>query len=243
MKKIILLLCFVPFIGFAQEKTIYEPDLVNRQMLNFLKIQDVSYSAVKDLLITKIETIKKETKDSLLVVDCDKYITTLNAIKFPEVKKGSLSNASPETLKNFYVNTDKFNDITIISSKKNKYWNRLSCFIRIFGKDAYLLLSTKYAGSSWIFIENVTILNGNEKLFYTIQNTDRNVSSNASVTEESTKIVDDNLFDIINKISNSETELDVRFQGSKGDKDFKLTLKEIVEIKKTLDLYNEIIKV
>lgn len=243
MKKIILLLCFVPFIGFSQEKTISEPDLVNRQMLNFLKIQDVSYSAVKDLLITKIETIKKETKDSLLVVDCDKYITTLNAIKFPEVKKGSLSNVSSESLKNFYVSTDKFNDITIISSKKNKGWNRLSAFIRIYGKDVYLLVTTKYSGKDWLFIENVTVLVDNEKLFYKVGKADRNVSPSAYVTEEITMIADDYLYNVLTKISNSVNELDIRFDGSKGEKDFKLTLKEIEDIKRTLTVYNEITKV
>lgn len=238
MKKIILLLLFSATILNAQEN---KPDLVNREMLKFLKTQDASFSPIRDLLVTRTETIKKETKDSLLIVDCNEYLLALNSIKFSDVKKGSLSNASSETIKSFYVSSDKFNDITTISSKKNKYWNRISTFIRIYGKDVYLLLTTKYSGSNWIFMESVTVLVDNEKLFYKTDKSDRNVSNTASVTEESTKIVDDNLFNIINKISKSTTELDVRFQGSKGDYDFKLTLKEIEEIRKTLSLYNELL--
>lgn len=237
-----LLLLFIPLIGFCQEKVIAKPDLANREMLKFLKIQDVSLSPMRDLLVTKAETIKKETKDSLLIVDCDKYILALNSMKFAAVKRGSLSNASAETLKNFYVSTDKFNDITIISSKKSKSWFRISTFIRIYGKDVYLLLSTKYSGSDWIFMESVTALVDNEKLFYKTEKPDRNVSKTVvSVTEESTKIVDDSLYDIIDKISNSKTELDFRFDGSKGNYDTKLTLKEIEDMKKTLLLYNELL--
>jgi hypothetical protein len=242
MKKILLLsLLFTTIVGFAQEKKANQPDLANREMLKFLKIQDVSFSPIRDLLVTKTQTIKKETKDSLLIVDCDKYILELNAMKFESVKRGSLSNASTETLKKFYVSTDKFNDITILTSKKGKYWYRISPFIRIFGKDVYLLLTTKYTGKDWIFMENVTVLLDNEKYFYTIEKTDRKVSSIAIVTEVSTKIVDDTLFSIINKISNATNEIDVRFQGSKGDYDFKLSLKEIEEIKKTLLLYKELL--
>ena len=241
MKKIILLLLLIPLIVFCQEKKVNEPDLVNRQMLNLIKTQEVSYSAVKDFMIDKLETIKKDTKDSLLIVDCDKHILKLNSIKFPDIKKGSLSNASPETLKNFYVSTDKFNDITILTSKKGKDWYRLSPFIRIFGKDVYLLLTTKYTGKDWLFIENITVLLDNEKLFYKSGKSDRNVSPNAYVTEQITMIADDNIYDILNKISNSTKEVDVRFDGSQGNKDFKLSLKEIEDIKRVLILYNELI--
>lgn len=179
MKKIILLLCFVPFITFSQV----------------------------DLLPQGI------------VVDLEK--------------------APKDLMKKFTIENDKFTDVKTIFHKKNDS-NRLRLNIYIKKEEALLFLKTSYIGKDWIFLQSITFLVDNEKIEYPLKDVKRETMYGSGISETSGIYVDENLFKALEKISNTNSDVEVRYSGDKNNFDFKINKYMKQMINETLDFYKSI---
>ncbi|OYX86817.1 MAG: hypothetical protein B7Y83_00320 [Flavobacteriales bacterium 32-34-25] len=238
MKKIILLLLFITNFSYSQNDSINKPDPVNRALLSMIKKQDVFSSEVRDLLVSKVEKIKIETKDTSLSKLCDEYITSIKKIKIPEAVEVDLSKATKEDLKKFEISNDKFNKNSNIFHKGADYV-RLTLILQIKDNKALIALRSRYTGKDWIFMNYVKFLVDDNTYDIEVKDPLRNVYT-GMVTETAVKYVDLEMLGIINKIINSNTEVNVRFLGNKGNFDFIMNKRSLTAMKEVLDLYNKI---
>ncbi|MFV8268475.1 hypothetical protein ACNQGP_00885 [Flavobacterium sp. GT2N3] len=176
MKKIILLLLFMPFIGFAQN--VNQPQFFN--------------------------------------VNLDK--------------------APKNILNKFSINEDKFTNITTIALKKNDS-RRLQFYLNINQGKASFFMQTSYYGKEWIFLNSIIFLVDNERIEYQLNNVKREVIYGSGISEITGIYVDENIFKALEKISNTTSDVEVRYVGEKNNFDFRINkyMKEM--LKETLDFY------
>lgn len=166
------------------------------------------------------------------------FIIMLPLFLFSQENKIELNNISKEKLKNFRINNDKFKDVTYLDHKKNSK-NRLYIYITVSDKKNLRFVTYQMA-NDWLFVKKVIILIDGEKYEYLFSNEKKSVLSAGTVVETSDLYVDDNFMKIIEKINNSNNDIDIRFEGEKGVRDFKLSKNEKQSFKETLELYHSL---
>lgn len=176
MKKIIMLLLFVPFVGFSQ-------------------------------------------------IDVQPQFFNINLEKAPK-----------NILNKFSIKEDKFTNITTISLKKNDS-KRLQFYINVNQGKASFFIETSYYGKEWIFLNSIIFLVDNERIEYQLNNVKREVIYGSGISEITGIYVDENIFKALEKISNTTSDVVVRYGGEKNNFDFKINKYMKQALKETLDFY------
>jgi len=237
MKKIILLLCLLPFSGFSQNQTESnldipaDPIIENKILFENYKKQIVYNSQVKDYLSNEIKRISAKTNDSLFVKSCTNYLETLKNVKTLEAVKVNLENAPKELLNKFYVDIDKFNKTVSIYHRKNM-GNQLQLSMQIYKGKAIMLLKTYFNGE-WVIL---TV--NNQKYKYSLKDTKRVMVKDYIFRNNEGNYVDADLSPMIEQIATVRGIVEVRFVGNKSNTDFILDSTAQQAIKETFYLYN-----
>jgi len=100
-----------------------------------------------------------------------------------------------------------------------------------------LYLITTYSGKEWIFMKYAQFIVDGKDYNYSFISPNRDVRSNAYVVESDALSVDENIYNLLNAIKNSKTEIDVRLLGdksfdfvlSKSDKEYLIFMLDLVE--------------
>lgn len=194
----------------------------------------------RQLKITGISQIVKQTKDSILKKEANAYLIELNEEKIvnPEALKLDVSKIPSEKLKNFNYNQDKFTGSTFFTHKKSG--NRIKLYIGCNKENVYLRFVCVYEGSEWVFIKSIVFLIDGEKFEFIPSNSSRDVinsSVGVRVKERIDEAVNENDLKLMNAIANTKNDIDVRFEGEKI-RDDKFLKKIAIHFKETLELYD-----
>ncbi len=214
---------------FGQEAVEEKPDNLNRAMFTFIKQQKIENYEVREVLISEALKIKEKTAETKLKVEIDDYIKQVSAIKMDEPIPFDINKVPKKVLKKFRVKEDKFDDVTRLTH----YWGDDMAFeIRFTLKNGMVLpiLHTRYWGNSWAFLDSVTLMCDGQKYEYTVDDGNRDVLDSGQIKEHYSQMMDEEMLSFFRKISISEEVVDVRYKGSKGYDDRKLskTIKEIL---------------
>ena len=171
------------------------------------------------------------------------FLLLIPIIGFPQENNNisfetKLHNLPKESLKNYRILYDKFEHTTNIFSKSSDGAN-IKINIKIKGNECFLRLYSFYSSDSWLFVDTIYFLINNET--YKIGNIDsstREVGTGLGIVERNYINIDEDLLNVIKKIFDSPSQIDIRFSGKERYQDFKLSKKNIAAMKETLDLYN-----
>lgn len=142
-------------------------------------------------------------------------------------------------LKGFEMIKDNAFGNTIIRSKYSEFQpNHIYILVRD-GK-ATLRFCQEYVGSDWIFFDTVVVRIGDDSYTYNVGKTDTKVSTASTVREKSNVGVSQDIFNILNKILQSEKEVTYKLTGSKGAWVKQFSKKDLKYIKATIDLFNNL---
>lgn len=150
-----------------------------------------------------------------------------------------LSKATTKDLRRFEINVDKFTKITTIGRSK-WYSGPLKLFIKISDERASLVLRTYLMDSEWVFTESIEILCGGSKYEYVFINPEREVLSGSTITEQSVIFVDEYLIKMFSDMIANPENCELRFNGSRRNRDKTVPKANISDIRETLDLFNKI---
>lgn len=232
MRHIYLIFLLFTSSLFSQE---YQPDLVNAELIKYIKSVDVQTNSVKDLLIEKVEGILLSTVDTVVIKDARSYLQILKNKNLSNSRNVNTDNIVYDK-KKFNVRKDKFTGNVFIKHKNFSNIGIIQVYIAIIKNEAYLRVVTSYKGQGWIFMDKASLLIHGKKYDYHLTEVEREVSSGAYVSEVSDQIANEDLYNIINFLSNCDEDVDVRLSGDKYD-DRKLKQKYIETIRETLELY------
>ena len=213
----------------------------------FSELVDLTIKNKND--INKLDSIKKETKS---LYDNSKSILLRNSIRDfigvlndlsdnnytakPLIKE--ISAFSNDDLKKFVVNNDKFKESIFINPKKaynRGYW--IFPYISINEKTVRLRLKTKYDGKEWLFFNTVVFNIDGINYSYIVEPSRETYLG--GVTEISDTSVNAEMLDILNKILNSNSQVEYRLTGDKYI-DRKLSDVEKEAIQDILNLYKNL---
>jgi len=232
-KYLAIILLFVISLHAQENK----PDPVGREMLKFLKSQDIESNTVRNLWIEEANKIISKSSDTVVINNTKKYLRLLDTLKFNNEKTIKFSSLSNERLKNYSVQTDKFTGNSFITHKKNNTYSEFKIYIAISNDNAFIRVKTHYSGKDWVFMDKVILLIDGKKYSYNLKKTTREIES-GGVTEDVDQIADDNLVNIIKAISETKTQIDIRLQGDSKVYDGYIKEKELLPIRETFELYN-----
>ena len=239
MKKLFSLF-LIGFTVFAFAQTIDESK-------KFSELVDLTVKNKND--INKLDSIKKETislydnsKSILLRNSIRDFIAVLNDLSDinytakPLIKE--ISKFSNDDLKKFVIDNDKFKESIFIKPKKaynRGYW--IFPYISINEKTVRLRLKTKYDGKEWLFFNTVVFnIDGNNYSYIVEPSRETYLGG---VTEISDTSVNAEMLDILNKILNSNSQVEYRLTGDKYI-DRKLSDVEKEAIQDILNLYKNL---
>lgn len=208
------------------------------------KFKNAETKKQRDSILNEMISLKDgltsglEKKMAVKLIDISKELSELKDNYIPA---NDLNILTKEDLKKFKIESDKFSGITTI--RPDFVYSNPTIRIRLDWNDSKiaLYLISSYEGSDWLFMNNAIILVDGQKFQYQIKSGERNVNV-GYVTEYSTDIVNENMMNLVNAIANSKEQIDVRFSGSKGEKDFKLPLKTKERFVGMLNIYNKLKK-
>lgn len=145
-----------------------------------------------------------------------------------------------EVKKEFRIDYDKFEKTTNIFSKKSDGSN-IKLNIVTSDNNCILRIYSFYSAKTWMFIEDITFLIDNETYKFEVKNNRvEQIGIGYGIAERTYTLVDEYLLDMIKKLLNSNSEINVRFEGKDKYQDFKLSKKNIEAMKETFDLYNQL---
>lgn len=233
MKKLFLFLLFTSFIVCSQE------DKSRRELFKAYKSFPIESTEIKDLVNSNLDKLLSETKDSLLLKDIKNYKKSLDTITLPDFKKIDFESIPKDKFKNYRVSYDKFKRSGFVTHKK--YKEKFYVYLNLNKETSHMRISSRYYGTNWLFVEKIILIIDGINYELDFSAPDRNVVSGSTmvnVKEITDQAVMKKQLKVLNAIYNSKSEIDIRFKGSKGVYDTKLSLKEIESIKETIDLYN-----
>ena len=235
MKKLILLAAlFLSFNSFSQDV-----DIVNRVVFNQMKKMDTNDEAVQEMLLVKLDEMRAETKDSVLIKKIDVFKLELQN-GTPKATK-TISTINQSVLDNidtkkFKIVEDKFQNLKFIYNKKR---SSPRVYIAVSENYAVLRLSESYSGSDWIFMDTMFfLLNDEERMSLPLDNVERDVISGSMVKEYADVVLNSDQIEFLSKIEES-TRVDIKTVG-KGTKRYELTKKSKININDILKLYQEL---
>ncbi|MGJ1419955.1 hypothetical protein ACR79T_10040 [Sphingobacterium spiritivorum] len=235
MRSTIIILIFLlsTFTVYSQENS----EMFYKVLLKELKNLPVESSAVRTLIVDKLNKEVKEMPEEFRKPYIE-YKNELLNMMFIDTKAKSLDVLTKEDVKGLDYSYDKFNKMNFIKLKHHEY-NLLSPYISIDSQNRmFLNLRANYSGSSWIFFDKMIVLIGTETFTYIFKSEpDRDVGS--GVKEVITDTVDEELYKILEQISNANSPTSIRLQGDKYI-DYKLSKKNIEGIKNLLNVFNKL---
>lgn len=208
--------------------------------------KEKSNTSEKAKAVVDIMIFSAKTKNLVLRKSADSAVAVLNNYalidKIAEEKdvvlSKSINDLSKDDLKGFKVENDKFRSITFITPKNS---SNKEPYISIKGGILNMRLKMEYYGDSWIFWDKTIIIYDGNKFEYNVGEPDREVSSSAKVTETSDIKMSTEMINKFRDIVNSKI-VEVRYSGSKGNKDFEMTDRIKDAIKNTIILYDKLKK-
>lgn len=155
-------------------------------------------------------------------------------VKFNDIPK--------EYLEKFRVEKDDFENYYIIAPDKNAFMksSRFRPYLLLKNDKLYFYIQFIYNSNSWLFIDSILLKHDNEVFEIPIHNPNQSVSSSATISEAVDVLVDQELFNFLNKVQSKKDKFEIRFKGSSGNSRFKLYKPEVKLLTKTLDLLNKI---
>ena len=232
MKKIFIF-CFLFSLSlFSQE------DKSKRQLFKAYKSVPIENSKIRTFISDNLDKLSKETKDSILISDIEKYKKSIDTITLPDFKKVDYENVPKEKFKDYNVSYDKFKKSAFVTHKKYKH--KFYIYLNLNEETSHIRMSSRYLDNNWIFTEKIIFIIDNVNYELDFLSPERDVLNGGSVRESTDQAVMKNQMKILKAICNSKSDMDMRFQGSKGVYDTKLTLKEIQSIKETYELFNSL---
>lgn len=221
----------------AQEEAVEKPDNLNRALFTFIKKQKITDSDVREILTGEALKLKEKTNDGQLKVEIDEYIAYAASIKVPGGIPFDIDKVPKDLLKKFRVTEDKFDGITRIRHRR-AYDATFEIMIRVRNGKALPYLFTTYSGRNWSFVESVTIMCGELKFDYKVENSDRDITTagGIGVEENFSQSMDDTLLDVFRKVGDCENDVDVRFRGSEQNSDRKIRKKNLEAIRDAIAL-------
>lgn len=217
-------------------------DVVNRLMfkeINKLESESLS-NKTRDIFIEQYSNLKENTSDSLLITMVDVKIRILELQTFDDiskkVSKEELLNVKP---KKFKTKEETFNNTIFLTHKMYglRGYN-VKTYLAFYNGDLNVRLSIRYYGSDWLFITEAVLLIDGKYYNISFDGSKRKVTSQAKVTERIDVLINKTTEDILRKIVDTRSEVQMRFNGSEGRRDVTLSKKEIEAIKETLDYYD-----
>jgi len=234
MRNLFLLFTLLAGMVWGQEK-----DTGNRFLVREITKIELSNSEQRDLMVHMLDSISTATNDVELKETISEKISNLNDIHFVDAKSIDLNSLEKSEKKGWNFNYDKFKEITFIKPK-NIYGSRFYPYIGV--KDngnMYLRLKASFSGSDWVFVEKIIFLVDGEKIEFKPVSSNRDVSIHATVTENFDTPVDIKIYELLQKIANSQNEVEYRLQGERSV-DRVLKEKEKRLIKETLDFFERL---
>jgi hypothetical protein len=232
MKKLFLLLVLVSSFSFSQE------DKGSREMFKVYKKFPIESVEIKDMVIKYLDELKLKTKDTELITEIDNYKTKISSIALPEFKKIDFDSIPKDKLKNFRTSYDKFKKSGFISHKKNK--DIFKIYLNINKEASHVRIKSRYFGSNWLFVKKIIFLIDGEKMELEFLNPDTEVLSGSGVNVE--EITDQAVLKdsqkLLDAIYKSKQDIEIRFEGTKGVRDYVIKQKDLTPIRETIDLYN-----
>lgn len=239
MKNFLLIMLFSG-LAIAQEKN-DSVDLPNRFLIKLISEMEAENSIARDLMIHKLDSIILSSEDKTVKNLSRKKANELISLEFVDAKSIDLNTIDKKEKKGWEYEYDKFQGVTFINKKLHG-----PTYPYIVVKDngiMYLRFKAIYNSDDWVFFDKIIFLINGEKSEITPNKTERDISNSSygvSVYESSDSVVDKKIFDLLTKIANSENNVDYRFSGSKGVRDYTMTKHQKQVIKETLELYERL---
>lgn len=230
MKKFLLFCLLFSISLFSQE------DKSKRELFKAYKSVPIENSKIKTFISENLDKLSKETKDTILIYDILKYKKSIDTITLPDLKKVVYENVPKDKFKDYNVSYDKFKKSAFVTHKKYKH--KFYIYLNLNEETSHIRISSRYLGNNWIFAEKIIFIIDNVNYELDFLSPERDVLNGGSVRESTDQAVMRNQLNVLKAICNSKTDIDMRFEGSKGVYDTKLTLKEIQSIKETFELFN-----
>lgn len=244
MKNLLPLILLITF--FLQVNIIYSQDTelsvpVARAYLSVIKQQDIQFQEQVDLIREEIINKIYPTKDAKLILEAQAYLSKLEAMPMPVSWNLKTDYIELVDKKKFKISNDKFNESVEIYHKKTGFSYPFT--LRLIEQKGilYLLLDVRLSTYDWVFANDVFVLVDGEKYTLNFEGAERDVISGNRIAESKTFFLDENMVQMIENISYSESDTDIRFSG-KRNYDTKLTKKINPIFREILDLVYNIIE-
>ncbi len=183
------------------------------------------------LIIILITFIGNAQTDSLTA---SANYNTIFKLNFDDVPK--------KVFKKYKITEDKFEDSKTITGDRGGMRG-----VRIHPKLTYKngiltpVIFFHYSGSSWIFMDEIFMKSAEQTIKISLTNQNRRVYG-TKVYESSMIVMDDEIMSFLSQFKTGKEKLEIRYSGSKGNKDINLYNSEVGLIKKTIDLYNVLLE-
>lgn len=192
-----------------------------------------------DEIIEKISAIVEKSNDPEVVkmgAEVLKVLGDLSDDKKMQVKTKEISSIDKSLLKGLLVKKDRFKDRTFI---KPKYRGEISLYISKNDKTETMQLRyrTFYKGSNWLFHDRVIVLCDEDKYTFSVGESERDVTTSATVMEWTDNKASASEIEIFRKIAKANN-VELRFSGSQGVDDKKLKKYWKKSLLKILDVYD-----
>ena len=235
MKKIILC-SLILFCGFTLGQ---ETDPANRFLVKEISKMQISNSEQRDLLTKTLDSIQKVTPDQDLRKQIADQIDKFNGMKFIDMRSIGLGSLSKADKKGWYFRHDKFKEITYVT-KRSLVSNKTRLYIGVRDNNQmFLRFRNDYHGSYWVFADKITFMIDGKKYSYIPNASGTDVSTSADVTEYFDTAVDESLYEILQKIAESTSDVEFQFTG-KSSATSRITKNQKQGIKETLDFFERL---
>ncbi len=234
MKKLLFVLVLFSSFAFSQE------DKGSREMFKIYKKFPIESVEIKDLVVKYLDELKVKTKDTVLISEIDNYKLKISSTVLPEFKKVNFDSIPKEKFKNFRTSYDKFKKSGFVSHKKNK--ELFEVYLNINKEASHIRIKSRYFGSSWLFVEKIIFLIDGEQmeLEFLYPETEVVRGSGVNVEEITDQAVLKDSQKLLDAIYKSKNDIEIRFDGTKGVRDYVIKQKDLAPIRETIDLYNSL---